>query len=818
MQLILAFIVLQNAFAYFCMMKQFILILFVCIAQTLCAQEMSMLQGKIIDNQGLAVSFATVSYKNNSVLSNENGSYQIQIPRNQKITVYFSKLGYIEQSKDFTLTEAKFTYSPVLQINSVDIPKVKINYNREAEENVSHLSADNTAALSGISLSGIEGGLKTFAGVSTKSELSSQYSVRGGSYDENLVYVNGIPAFKPSMARSDKQEGLSIINPYMVDNVEFSSGGFDICYGDKMSSVLNVTYKDVEQFQLEADASLMDANVTVQGTDKSKKFSIITGVRYKNTSLILKTLDETGEYKPIFYDVQSLMKYKISPKLTLSYWIYGANNTYSFLPEKRITDFGSQVKSYRMTIYFEGEEKYMYRNLGNSLALQYKPDDRTSLDFKALYYNASEDENFDVLSQYRLSESYSNGESLVEDSSAILAVGSFLEHGRNKLRNNNVTIMHDGKHLFNGFAVTWGASVSSSAYDATYNEWTYIDSANYALPYCDTAIILKKTANSTISHTQTISAGYAGITKRFYCNNNAQTTLKLNIGVRGTYDTYSGEILMNPRMRLLVKPNAEKGAQISFASGVYYQPADFKELIDKNGIFYKNVAPQKSIHFVLGYSQDLKIWGRPFVLNSEIYTKLLHDVIPYTIDNVSTVYYPQYSANGHVSGIDTKLNGEFVPGVESWISLSIMQAREHLADGTSGTIRRANDQLVNYSMFFQDFLPGSERLKMNLTFMAGTKIPTATPNATYEEFDDYSISSYTRLDIGFLVVIFDPKIQAKRPIKNIKNMTLGLEIFNLFDNANKISYFWIEDVSSKYYAVPNYLTSRRLNLKLSIKL
>ena len=799
-------------------MKRLMLIVFVCITHSLCAQQMSILHGKIIDAQGVAVSYATVSYENNSVLSNENGSYQLQIPRDQKITVYFSKLGYIEHSKEFTVTQEKFSYSPVLQINSVDIPKVKINYNRESEENVSRLSSDNTASLSGISISGVEGGLKTFAGVSTKSELSSQYSVRGGSYDENLVYINGLPAFKPSMARSDKQEGLSIINPYMVENVEFSSGGFDICYGDKMSSVLNVTYKDVEQFQLQADASFMDANVTVLGTDKSKKFSIITGARYKNTSLILKSLDETGEYKPLFYDVQSLMKYEISPKLTLSYWIYGANNTYSFLPEKRVTDFGSQVKSYRMTIYFEGEEKYIYRNLGNSLSLNYKPDDRTSLDFKALYYNASEDEDFDVLSQYRLSESYNNGESLVEDSSAVLAIGSFLEHGRNNLRNNNITLMHDGKHLFDGFAVNWGLSVSSSAYEAKYNEWTYIDSANYALPYCDTAIVLKKTANSTISHTQTISAGYAGITKRFYCNNSAQTTLKLTAGIRGTYDTYSQEILLNPRMRLLLKPNTKKGARFSFATGIYYQPAEFKELVDKNGKFYQNVSPQKSIHFVLGYSQDLHLWKRPFVLNTELYTKILRDVIPYTIDNVSTVYYPQYSSDGHVSGIDMKLNGEFVPGVESWTSLSIMSAREHLADGTSETIRRANDQLVNFSMFFQDYLPGSERLKMNLTFMAGTKIPCATPNATYEEFDDYTISSYTRLDIGFLAVLIDPKIKTKRPINAVKNMTLGLEVFNLFDNANKISYFWIEDVSNKYYAVPNYLTSRRLNLKLSINI
>ncbi|MCQ2604977.1 MAG: TonB-dependent receptor [Bacteroidales bacterium] len=799
-------------------MKQYVLIVCMCLANVLFAQQKGILQGKITDSQGVAVSFATVSTKNTSTLSSEKGWYQLELPLNEKVTIYFSKIGYKEFTYEITLTENKKTFSPTLQINAVDVPKVTVNYNKEAEENVTHLSSDHTAALSGLSLSGIEGGLKTFAGVTSKSELSSQYSVRGGSYDENLVYVNGVPAFKPTMARSDKQEGLSIINPYMVENVDFSSGGFDICFGDKMSSVLNVTYKDVEKFQLQADASLMDANVTVQGVDKSQKFSILTGARYKNTSLILRTLDETGEYKPIFYDLQNLITYKISPKLALSYWIYGANNTYSFLPNKRETDFGSQVKTYRMTIYFEGEEKYMYRNLGNSLSLQYRPSDLTALDFKALYYNASENETFDVLSQYRLSECFSDGKNVIEDSTAVLAIGSFLEHGRNKLKTNNITLMHDGKHRFSSFLANWGISASTSNYDASYNEWTYIDSANYALPYNDTTIILKNTANSSINHTQTVIAGYAGISKRFTFDNENRSSLKINAGARGTFDTYSGKFLFNPRLRLLFKPFEDKDNRISFSTGIYYQPAEFKELVDKTGTFHENILPQKSTHFVLGYSQTIQLWDRPFVWNTELYTKLLRDVIPYTIDNVSLVYYPQYSANGYISGIDTKLNGEFVPGVESWINLSLMRAREHLSDNSSEEIRRANDQLVTFSMFFQDFLPGSEKLKMNLTFMAGSSIPTATPTATYNEFDDYSISSYTRLDIGFLFVVYDKLIQNKRELKHIESINLGLEVFNLFDNANKISYFWIEDVSNKYYAVPNYLTSRRLNLKLSIKL
>lgn len=799
-------------------MKRLCLIFFLLISQYAFSQN-GIVCGKISDTHGVGISYVAISCEANSELtySKDDGSYQIEIPQNKRVVLYFSKIGYFEHSTEITLTSNKKTYSPTLQINVLEIPKVKVSYDKEAEDNVTHLSAERATSLPGLSLSGVEGGLKTFAGVTSKSELSTQYSVRGGSYDENLVYVNGVPAYKPTMSRSDKQEGLSIINPYMVENVEFSSGGFDICYGDKMSSVLNVTYKDVEDFQLQADASFMDVNVTVQGIDKSQKVSILAGGRYKNTSLILKTLDETGEYKPIFFDFQTLIRYKISPKLTLSYWIYGAKNSYSFQPDKRVTDFGSQAKSYRMTIYFEGGEKYIYQNLGNSLSLNYRPTEFTNLNFKALYYNSTEDETFDVLSQYRLSESINDGSKMIEDSTAILAVGSFLEHGRNNLKMNNMTIMHDGQHLFpNSFSANWGASINISSYNAKYNEWTYIDSANYVLPYCDTAITLKNTANSIINHKQTLSALYAGLSKRFYLDNENETSIKINGGFRVTYDTYSKQILINPRTKLQIRPNKESSDRISFAAGIYYQPAEFKELIDNSGQFYSDIKPQKSTHYVLGYSKTIQLWNRPFFWNTESYIKELKNIIPYTIDNVSIAYYPNLLADGRIIGLDTKLNGEFVPGVESWINLSLMRAREHLTNDTDNEIRRANDQLISFSMFFQDYLPGSERLKMNLTFMAGSKLPTAAPTATYSQFDDYTISSYTRLDLGFLFVLIDSDL--KQTPSKIKNLSLGLEVFNLFNNANKISYFWIEDVSHNYFAVPNYLTSRRLNLKLTMKI
>ena len=786
---------------------------------TLFAQQSAIIQGKIMNESGNSISYATITYNNQTFVSNEQGVYSIKIPANDSITIYFACYGYETFQKIFNCNENETTnYSAILKQNAIDIPKVHIIYNKEQEENITYLNSEKMTNLPGLSLLGIEGTIKTLPGVSSKSELSSQYSVRGGSYDENLVYINGIPAYKPIIASSDQQEGLSIINPYMVEKVEFSSGGFGAQYGDKMSSVLNVYYKEVTNEQIQFDASLLDANITFQGLADSCGFSYILGTRYKNTSLILDSLDARGEYKPAFFDIQSLLRYKINSKFKIAYWLYGANNSYSFAPDKRITDFGGLEKQFRMTVYFEGEEKYTYSNIGNALSFYYTPKERTFLDFNAMYYTSLENENFDILSQYRLSEIIKDQENQQssKDSTSLLAVGSFLEHGRNKLQTQNIHFSHNGKQIYNFLTITWGGSIAFNKYDGSYNEWTYIDSANYAIPYSDTVILLKNIKNATIPHTQVIGTAYISASKRIDFKNTKQTSLKINTGLRSTYDDYSQKILYNPRIRILCKPSLNNSLAISFASGIYYQIPQYKELISEDGIFYTNVLPQKSTHYVLGVSKKIIIWNRPFILQTEAYFKKLHNIIPYTIQNVSTVYYPELLADGYTTGIESKLNGEFVPGIESWINFSCMKSREHLINNVSDEIRRPNDQRVNFGLFFQDYLPGSEHVKMNLTYFLGTEIPTATPNSTYNEFDDHDISMYSRLDLGLLMIIIgNPSKPAK---KIIKNLTLGAEIFNLFDSPNKISYFWIEDVNELYYGIPNFLPSRRFNLKLSIKI
>jgi hypothetical protein len=784
------------------------------------AQRSIHLRGKITNESGQAIAAVTVGTRTQSVLSNEKGEYSIQIPvLNDTVSLWFSAFNYETQRKQFRFSHgAEQTFSPVMQHTVTAIPGVVVRNRQAQEDNINIVSGERTINLPGLSLSGAEGAIKTMPGVSSKSEMSSQYSVRGGSYDENLVFVNDIPAMRPNIATSDRQEGLSIINPYMVGSLEFSSGGFDAQYGDKLSSVLNVQYKEVERNQIQLAASLMDVNLTAQSVNDSAGLSALVGVRYKNTSLMLGTLDEQGEYKPEFFDAQALLSWKISPKVRLSYWFYAASNKYSFLPKFRQTDFGGLGNTYRMNIYFEGNEQYIYQNMGNALSVHYKVAEGTFLNAHVLYYRAVEYEKYDILGEYWLSElevDENGNKHTSNDSTKNLAVGLFLNHARNHLYTNTLHTSHDGKHIFPFFTLTWGASAAFNHFDAQYNEWTFRDSSGYAMPFNDTLISLRNGKNANFTHTLQAGTAYISGSKRIVFEHSAnRSTLRLNAGLRLYYDDYSQQVLFNPRLRVVLRPHYAGNTSFSFATGVYYQPVHIKEMIAPDGEIFYHLKPQKSIHYVAGMSQNLQLWERPFVLQTELYFKQLRNIIPYTIQNVNTVYHPELLANGHTVGVDAKLNGEFVQGVESWVSLSILQSRQHLVTHPQSEIRSPNDQRVNLGLYFQDYLPGMDFIKMNLTYLFGTNIPTAAPNAAFEQFDRHKISMYNRVDAGLLWVVFDEKHRHK----TIKNLSAGLEVFNLLGNYNKISYFWVEDVNGNFYAVPNYLTSRRLNVKFLITL
>lgn len=804
-------------------MKQ-IFVIIILFAHVLCFSQNNTahIHGIVIDNNNNPLEFASITIEKHphlGVLSKKNGYYSIHVPAPDTITIIVTSLGYKEITKKLYVAEHQsIEYNVVLEIEAQQIPDVRVVYNIEQEENITYLSTHKLIGIAGVSLSGIEGNIKTFPGVSSKSELSSQYSVRGGSYDENLVFINGIPTFKPTMASSDKQEGLSVINPYMVSSLEFSSGGFGVEYGDKLSSVLSVFYKDVEKSKIQFDGSLMDANLCIEGLSKDSKFSYIIGTRYKNTSLVLNSLQEDGEYEPVFYDVQSLFRYSINPKTQISYWLYAANNTFKFYPSTRITDFGHK-QTYRMKVYFDGNEKYQYQNIGNAISIKRSPNQYKTHTTSMVFYQGFEHENFDVHSRYRLDEIQAGQDRDAPDPDSVkaLAIGSYLEHGRNYLQTNTFQIVHDGKQIFQPITISWGGQVEHSLFDAKFNEWTYRDSANYALPYSDTLITLESVKNRDVLHQRNLVAAYINANKRITWGITRHNTLRISLGIRTTFDDYTMKFLHNPRMRILIKPESKKNIGVSLSAGVYYQPPHFKEIINQKGEKISNVQAQKSIHYVVGYTSNETLWGRPFRFNSDVYFKHLTQSIPYIIDNVTTIYYPELEAEGYIVGIDSKLNGEFVKGVESWISVSLMQAREHLKNDDTW-IRKPNDQLFSFSMFFQDYVPGSEHVKMNMTCIFGSRLPLSAPNSEYKDFDAFTLSTYSRIDIGFLMILFDKSKKTSPSKHQFEKIWVGAEIFNLMNVGNKISYFWIKDVNNGLYAVPNFLTSRRFNVKLSISI
>lgn len=779
------------------------------------------ISGKVTDSKQQGISYTSIYNAltpTQSVLSNKEGYYEIRIPYADTIFLVASAVGFAEDTS-IILSNNRETISQsfILQQRIQIIDNIRILYNIEQEEDIIHISGDYLQSIAGLSVGGVEATIKTLPGVSSKSELSSSYSVRGGSYDENLVYINGIPTFKPTMASSDRQEGLSVINPYMVNSIEFSSGGFGVQYGDKLSSVLSVSYKDVTQNQIQFEGSLMDANMCIEGLSKSNSTTHLIAARYKNTAVMLSSLEEDGEYRPAFFDVQSLIKKTISPKTSVSYWLYGANNTFRFFPTDRVTDFGNFQQTYRMRVFFNGNEFYQYQNIGNAVSITQTPHSRLQHTSSIAYYRAAEFEKYDVLSRYRLDEIQAGEErTQKKDSVQALAIGSFLEHGRNSLVQNSFQLLHDGKYMFDNSIFSWGATHQINTFDAHYNEWTYRDSANYALPYSDTIITLESVKQGNITHSNQITAFYTNLQSRYSWGSNKNHAIRTNIGIRVTYDDYTKSVLYNPRMRVLYKPESDKDIGIAFSAGVYHQPPQFKELIGTDGTFYHDVQAQRAIHYVLGYSSNETLWGRPFFFTTDIYYKKLTHTIPYIINNVNTIYFPELEAQGYITGIDVKLNGEFVKDVESWMSLSIMRARENLKE-TDIWIRKPNDQLLNFSMFFQDYMPGSNHIKMNMTFLLGSKLPIAAPNSSYENFDAFELSPYSRIDIGFIFVLVDNSVQKIRTT-SYQKIWLGAEVFNLMNIGNKISYFWITDVNNNMYGVPNYLTSRRLNLKLSITL
>ena len=776
------------------------------------------LRGTVTDQDGNPLELVNIAVKDSPLgtTSNRDGNYLLRIPARRKVVVVISSMGYKTMEKTFTAKpEEGITWDVKLTITNKELSEVTINEARNNPGNIKRINPKLVNSLPNAGSGGVEALLKTMPGVSSNNELSSQYSVRGGNFDENLVYVNGIEIYRPFLVRSGQQEGLSFINPDLVSSIEFSSGGFDARYGDKMSSVLDIKYRKPVDFEGSASASMLGATAHVEDRSKNGKLSYIAGVRYKTNKYLLGSLDEKGNYDPRFIDLQSYITYEVSDKLDLSFLGNFTQNQYRFIPQTRETTFGTWDTPLNTTIYFEGNEIDDFTTYLGALSADFHPNNNLNLKFIASSYYTTESETYDILGQYYLNELERNMSSKAfGDSILNLGVGTFINHARNYLDARVISLTHNGAYNSEKHLVKWGARLNIESIDDRMNEWIYRDSSGYSLPYSADQIYLFSTTNGK---TNMLSARISGYIQDTYSIPIATGGLYFTGGVRANYWDFNNELVVSPRVSLSYRPAWKNNVTFKLATGVYDQPPFYKELRDRQGNLHPDVKSQRSYQVVLGSDYIFTAWERPFRFTSEIYYKDMERIIPYQIDNVRIWYLPDQQAKGYAAGVDMKVNGEFVSGLQSWASLSLMRTMENIYGDGHSWIPRPTDQWMNFSLYFQDYLPGNPSYKMHMTAFYGSPLPTGPPNSQRWQ-DVFRMPPYRRVDLGFSKVVINEGNSSKSAvISHIKELEVSLEVFNLLNINNTVSYFWVSSNSGDMFAVPNYLTSRKINLKLSIK-
>ena len=808
--------------------------------------------GKISDDKGNVLELVNVAVlgASHGVSSNSKGYYELHLPADTLFNVVYSFVGYQQVVKDIILKSGEHRkVDVVLQSTSTTLSDVVVSDRQVNTATITRLDARKITLAPSSGAGGVEDLVKTLAGVSSTNELSSQYNVRGGNFDENLIYINGIEIYKPFLVGSGQQEGLSVINPRLVSNIDFSAGGFSAEYGDKLSSALDITYKKPLIPAASLTLSFLGAEAHVEGTSFGQRLSYLIGARYKNNKYILGGMDTKGSYQPNFTDVQGVLSYMITPKVEVSAFGYYSRNSYTMIPETRQTDFGNIQMSHRITIYFDGKESSNYNTGLGALTLNYSPNEDLNLKFIASTYSAVEAENYDIQGQYWIGQLETNPGS--EQAGNVISnqgVGTYIEHARNDFFSRVYNLDHKGAYTNNDYTLKWGVRYQHQSFDDIINEWEMIDSAGYSLPHPADSIgsptpphhlfninYLSKGHNTL--HINNLD-GYVHNEWNFNTKNADIVTLAL--GLRANYWGYNGDVNISPRLGIAYKPSWNSDMLFRLSGGVYVQPPFYRELrmFDGSLISPEEASTQKSYQVVLTNEYNFKAWDRPFILTSEIYYKYLRDIVPYEVDNVRIRYYADQRATGYATGIDLRINGEFVKGIESWASLSLMKTAENIkyyigpngnilsqtdvnngADYINDTIikgiPRPSDQRACVSVFFQDYIPFIPSFRVNMKLIFGTGLPFGAPH-TERYNHNKRMSAYRRVDIGFSKQLIGETTSFKKgnPLRYIRNCWLSLEVFNLLGIYNVSSYMWVTDIYNIQYAVPNYLTPRQLNLKL----
>jgi len=833
----------------------FLIIFLICYSSAFYGQT-AFINGTITDENNKAVDLANISVigEKKGAVSDTKGKFRLEVPSGKEIVIGISYIGYADKKYPMTLEQGEerdlsFELIPI----STDLPGFEVKDEKLRTESMVRLNPRDASIVASLT-GGVTDIIKTLPGVSSTSELSSQYTVRGGNFDENLVFVNGIEIYRPFLVSAGQQEGLNFVNPALTSSILFSAGGFGAEYGDKLSSVLDVKYRIPSEFGGSFSISLLGAEFSIGGTAAKNKFTYLVGARYQSNSYLLNTLETKGEYKPRFMDVQSQFTYQFNKKWDLSFLGYYSNNKYKVVPSDRETDFGTIQEVLRFKVYFDGNETDSYEMLQGGLTLSYKPRKNTDLRFIASAFTTQESETYDIQGQYWLGLVENDlGSEEYGDVVQVQGVGTYLEHARNYFLSNVVTLAHKGMISYDSRFLKWGVQYSHQYVDDELKEWIMIDSAGYSIPNPPDEPGSPNPDNPSLELRYYVKGQNILQINRYaaYVSHQWNLSLKNNdlftiaAGVRLYYWDFNNEFLVAPRLNLSYKPYKKQNLVFRFATGVYYQPPFYREMRNMDGTLNYNTKAQQSIHFILGSDYRFQAWNRPFIFTTEVYYKYLDNIIPYQVDNVRVRYYADQTARGYAAGIDFKLYGEFVKGVDSWFSLSFLKTEEDIygdyyydyydAEGVKigtgdemdpeaaenvkvdpGFIPRPSDRRVNFSIFFQDYIPKVPFIKMHLRLLYGTGLPFGPPDSPrYKQ--TLRMPDYRRVDIGFSYQFIHEgtKFAPKNPFKYFKNMAISLEVFNLLQTYNTISYIWIKDANNREYAIPNYLTPRLLNIKLT---
>lgn len=781
----------------------------ICLLVTVTASAQTFtLQGRVTDENNDPIEFASVSClkQGKMTMTSLKGEYSMQLHSADSVVIKFSMIGYKAKTRVLRRPRGKQTLQIVLHSDENQLGEVTITGKKIETGQMEDISKDHLKSLPSASGNAVEELIQSQAGVSTHSELSSQYNVRGGSFDENSVYIDNVEIYRPFLVRSGQQEGISVINPDMVEKISFSTGGYEARYGDKMSSALNIKYRKPKKFEATASASMLGASAFIGVSNKKVSWS--NGFRYKTTKHLLGSMDTKGEYSPTFIDYQTYLTYTPNKRWEIKLLGNISDNHYNFTPEDRETKFGTMENVKAFQVYFDGQEKDVFRTFFGAVGITRNFGEKTSLSLIASAFNTREQEKYDIQGQYWLTQT---------ETSENLGVGTYFQHARNYLKAHVESAKLLFKTKYKKHDIEGAFTFKKEKITENSVEYEMRDSSNYSIPHTgkDLYMIYSMRAKNVLDANR-IEA-YVQDAFRF-TSNNEKTLYTLNYGVRLSHWSYTKETIVSPRVSLGIIPAFNENITMRFATGLYYQAPFFKELRDtttQNGITYASLnskaKSQRSIHFIAGFDYRFRMNNRSFKFTAETYYKALGNLVPYSVNNVKVVYYGSNESSGHAAGIDLKLYGEFVPGTDSWLSLSLMNTSMKL-NGKS--IPLPTDQRYAINLFFTDYFPGTDRWKMSLKLALADGLPFSAPHQELES-NVFRAPAYKRADIGLSYRLLNNEGKQRKHIQ-LRNVWLGAECLNLFGINNVNSYYWITDVTGGQYAVPNYLTGRQVNFRVTV--